>query len=142
MGLMGISLVSVLAAAVASWVFGAIWYGALFSKPWMNAAGLTEERIKGPSGRPSPAPFVISFLLELVMAFVLAVLFLHLAKEGIALGAALAGAFFLWLGFVFATMTVNHRYSLAPWSLTAIDGGHWLGVLLIQAAVLALMGVR
>ena len=139
MTFLGISLVSLFAATAAGWMFGAIWYGAIFQKRWMAAAGLTEERIKGPTGRPSPVPYVISFVLELVMAFVLAMLFMHLAKDGIKLGAALGGAFFLWLGFVFTTMTVNHRYSLAPWSLTAIDGGHWLGVLMIQAAVLALL---
>jgi len=141
-GGMGISLVSVLAATVAGWVFGAVWYGALFSRQWMAAAGLTPEKINGPSGRPSPVPFVISFVLEFVMAYVLAVLFLHTAKDGITLGAALAAAFFLWLGFVFTTMAINHRYTMQPWSLTAIDGGHFLGVMLIQAGILALLGVK
>ena len=137
---MNVSIVAVIAAAAAGFIFGALWYGFLFPRQWMAAAGLTEERIRGASGRPSPVPYAISIVLALVMAYVLAVLFAHTAKDGITLGAALASAFFLWLGFVFTTMTVNHRFSLAPWSLTAIDGGHWLGVLLIQSAVLALAG--
>ena len=139
--IMGASLGTILLATAAGWIFGAIWYGALFSRHWMAAAGLTEERIRGSTGRPSPMPFIISFLLEFVMALVLAVLFAHTAKSGLTLGAALASAFFLWLGFVATTQTINHRYSMAPWSLTFIDCGHWLGVLLIQAAVMALVGL-
>ena len=42
---------SVIAAAVAAWVFGAIWYGVI-GKQWMAASGLTEESID----RKNPAP--------------------------------------------------------------------------------------
>jgi hypothetical protein len=33
-------------------------------------------------------------------------------------------------------MTVNHAFQGAKRSLTLIDGGHWLGVLVLQGAVL------
>ena len=137
---LGASLITILAATAASWIFGAVWYGVL-SRQWQAAAGLDESRIKGPDGKVSPVPFVISFVLEFVMAYVLATLFMHIAKGTPALGEAIAGAFFLWLGFVITTLTVNHRYGMQPWSLTLIDGGHWLGVLVIQAAVMALIGL-
>ena len=137
---MGASLVTILAATIAGWIFGAVWYGSL-SKPWMAASGISEEEIRGESGKPSPVPYVISILLEFIMAYVLAVLFLHMADGTPSLGTALASAFFIWLGFIATTQTINHRYSLKPWSLSLIDGGHWLGVLLIQAAIMALMGL-
>lgn len=137
---MGASIITILAACAASWIFGALWYGIL-GKQWMSAAGLSAERVRGISGRPSPVPFVISFILEFVMAYVLAVLFLHVLKATPSLGTALAAAFFLWLGFIATTLTVNHRYAMQPWSLTFIDGGHWLGVLLVQAAVMAILGL-
>lgn len=138
---MGASLITILTATVASWLFGALWYGTL-SKAWMAASGLTEEQIRGSSGKPSPLPYIISLVLEFLMAYMLAVLLLHTAPDrDFSLGGALFAAFMIWLGFVFTTLTINHRYSLQPWSLTVIDGGHWLGVLLIQAAVMALMGL-
>lgn len=137
---MGASLVTILAATVAGWVFGAVWYMSL-SRQWMAASGLTEQDIKGPDGKQSPAPFIISFVLEFVMAYVLASLFLHMGEGVPSLGTALAAAFFLWLGLVATTQTINHRYSMAPWSLTLIDGGHWLGVMLIQATVMVLLGL-
>ena len=137
---MGASLITILVAAIAGWVFGSIWYGAL-GKRWMAASGLTEADIRGPDGKLDPSPFIISFVLEFIMAYVLAVLLLHTSDGAFSLGSALMAAFILWLGFVFTTQTVNHRYSMKPWSLTVIDGGHWLGVLLIQALVMAMMGL-
>ena len=138
---MNASLLTIAVATIAAWLFGAAWYG-LLGKQWMAASGLTAEDIKGPDGKQSPAPFIISLVLEFVMAYVLAALFLHMGEAAPSLGTALSAAFFLWLGFVATTLTVNHRYSLAPWRLTFIDGGHWLGVLLIQAAIMAMMGLR
>ncbi len=138
---LGASLVTIITATVAGWIFGALWYGTL-SKQWMAASGLTEEQIRGSSGKPSPLPYIISIFAEFIMAYMLAVLLLHTSADGsFSLGTALFSAFLIWLAFVFTTLTVNHRYSLQPWSLTFIDGGHWLGVLLIQAAVMAFMGL-
>lgn len=137
---MGASLITILAATVASWVFGAIYYGTL-SKPWMAAANMSEEDVKGPNGKPSPRPFIISFLCEFVMAYMLAVLLLHTSSNGFTVGTGLFSALLIWLGFIFTTQLVNHQYSNRPFTLTVIDSGHWLGVLLIQALVMAVLGL-
>jgi hypothetical protein len=59
----------------------------------------------------------------------------------VTVGRSLLSALFLWIGFVLTTMLVNHRFQGARWSLTAIDGGHWLGVLLVMGLVIGLFGV-
>ena len=51
-------------------------------------------------------------------------------------------ALMLWFGFVMTSMTVNHAFQGAKRSLTLIDGGHWLGVLLIQGAILGWWGLQ
>lgn len=137
---MGASLLTILTATVASWIFGAVWYGAL-AKPWMAATGLSEADIKQGSGVSNALPFIISFIAEFVMAYMLAVLLLHTSTDGFSLGSAVLAAFLIWLAFIFTTLTVNHRYGMRPWSLTFIDGFHWLGVLVIQALVMVLMGL-
>jgi hypothetical protein len=48
---------------------------------------------------------------------------------------------FLWVGFVITTMAVNHAFQGAKPMLTLIDGGHWLGVLLLQGLMLGWIGV-
>lgn len=129
----GIGFPSVIVAAIAAWLVGAVWYMAL-AKPWMAALGKTREDLVGPSGKPSMAPFFISFVAELVIAFVLAAFMRNLGVAGI--GTGLAVGFLAWLGFVVTSMVVNHSFAGVRPMLTVIDAGHWLAVLLVQGAVL------
>jgi hypothetical protein len=126
----------ILVAAIASFAFGAAWYTAL-SRQWMAARGLTEAEVRARTG-PSPLPFVISFVALLIMAWMFAGILQHLARGGTAMSvrSGLIAGFFLWLGFVITTMAVNHAFQGERRVLTLIDGGHWLGVLLIQGAIL------
>ena len=133
----GVNYLAILAAAVASWLFGALWYG-VFGNAWMTALGTTKEELMGPSGKASPAPFAIAFVAELVMAWTLAGIIGHTGR--VTVGDGLISAFLVWLGFVLTTTLVNHRYSRQKPALTVIDAGHWLGVLLIQGVVIGLFG--
>ena len=54
---------SVILAAAAAWIFGAIWYGVI-GKQWMAASGLTEETVN----RKDPAPYIVSFIMALLVA--------------------------------------------------------------------------
>lgn len=135
--MMNVNFSAVAAAAVVSWLVGAVWYMAL-SRPWLQAQGKTKEELMGPSGKPSPAPFIISFLAELVMALVLAVFVAGLGPVTVVSG--VATAFLAWIGFVATSMVVNHRFGGARPMLTVIDSGHWLAVLVAQGAVIGLFG--
>jgi hypothetical protein len=134
----------VLIAAVASFLFGAVWYGVL-GRQWMAARGLSEAEMaaaKAQMGR-APVPYIVAFVALLVMAWMLAGVLLHLGQGGMApsIRTGVISGFFLWLGFVVTTMTVNHAFQGARAALTLIDGGHWLGVLLIQGAILGWWGL-
>ncbi|MEM0929590.1 MAG: DUF1761 domain-containing protein [Pseudomonadota bacterium] len=131
----------ILAAAAAAFVFGAIYYGVL-GRPWMAAAGLSEDDIKGPSGRPSPWPFVISFLAEIWIAAIIAGALILAPPEAGAWTMAFGTAFILWIGFVLPVMLVNHRYEGRPLALTIINSGHWLGVFMVQVSVLQAIGLQ
>ena len=132
---------AILIAAIASWIFGAVWYGVL-SKHWVAAQGRTMEEFKA-NTQSSPLPHIVSFIAQLVMAWVLAGLIAHIfAKTGYSLrGGALSGAF-VWLGFVVTVLATGYAYQQRKPQLLLIDGGYWLFVLLIQGAVIGYMGVR
>jgi hypothetical protein len=137
-----VNYLSVLVAAVAAWLFGAIYYGAL-GKPWVEAQGKTMEQFKqehaAKIGKLSAqVPFILAFVAELVMAFVLYGILVHLKTFSIRAG--LISAAFVWLGFVLTTMAVNNAFSGRRWTLTAIDSGAWLGALLIMGLILGWMG--
>ncbi|MEM1409255.1 MAG: DUF1761 domain-containing protein [Pseudomonadota bacterium] len=129
------------AAAVAAFVFGAVYYTAL-DKPWLAAAGLTQDDIKGPNGKPSFVPYIISFLAEFWMACILAGALILAPAEAGAWTMAIGTAIILWLGFIAPTMLVNNRYEMRSLSLFFINAGHWLGVLIVQAVVLQAIGVN
>lgn len=105
------------------------------SKPWMAAAKVDPSK-----GNRSVAPFVVSFLAEIVMAVVVTLLLGTLTFGEPSVTAGLIYGFVFWLGFVFTTLAVNHRYGGFGWTLTLIDGGHWLGVLLIIGAIVGWFG--
>lgn len=136
MAFAGISYLGAFLAAVAAWVFGAVYYG-LLGSAWMAAAGLTKERI----GRPSPVPFILSFLAAVVMAIVLAGVIGHLGPGQVTIRNGMLSALFLWGGFVATTILVNNAYQLRPYRLSLIDAGHWLGAMLIMGAVIGWWGV-
>jgi len=136
----GLSLFAIVLAAVVSFMFGWLWYGILFPKQWMAAAGKTEADLKAQGG-PTPTPFVISFVALLVMAWVLAGVIGHLGTGAITLRSGVIVGALMWLGFVATTLAVNHTFQGAKPVLTLLGGGHWLGVLLLQGAVIGWLGV-
>ncbi len=134
----GMNYWAILVAAVASFAFGSIYYMAL-ARQWLGALGLSEADFKA-RGR-SPLPFIKAAVAQLVMAFVLAGLIGHLGPGQVTPLNGVISALFVWAGFVATTMVVNHGFQGAKTALTLIDGGHWLGVLLVQGLVIGLFGV-
>ena len=137
----GLNLWAVLLASAASFMFGGVWYGAL-SRQWMAAAGLDEEKMKDKDG-PSPWPFVVTFVAQTIMAWMLAGIVMHLSRSGVPanLRNGLISGFLIWLGFIATTLIVNHQFQMQKTALTLIDCGHWLGVMLIQGAIVGLLAV-
>ncbi len=134
MSFTGVNYIAVIIAALAGFGLGMVWY-MILSKPWMDAVGKADR----PSGPAQVVPFAIAITALFVMALMLAGLMGHIGDVTIRGG--VISAFFVWLGFVITTMGVNHAFSGAKPVLTAIDGGYWLGVLLIQGAVIGAFGV-
>jgi len=136
----GLNYFAIVVAAIVSFMFGWLWYGVLLSRQWLDAVGKSEAEIKGEGG-PSPLPFVIAFIAQLLMAWMLAGVVGHLGPAEVTLRNGVISAAFVWLGFVITTLAVNNAFQGAKSTLTLIDGGHWLGVLLLQGAVIGLMGI-
>ena len=130
----GVNYLAVVIAAVAAFLVGAVYYGVL-GKPWMKAAKLEPGQVK-----PSPGIFIVSFVCELVMAWVLAGVIGHLGVGQVTLWNGVVTGFLLWLGFMATTTVVNQRYESFGWGLSLIDAGHWLLVALAMGAIIGWMG--
>ena len=137
MAFAGINYLAVLVAAVAAFAFGAVYYISL-SKLWLAAIGFTKEQMA--AGR-SPTPFIVSIVALLVMAWVLAGTVGHLGPGQVTVKNGIISGLFIWLGFVITTLAVNYAYGQRRPSLTVIDGIHWLGVLVVQGAIIGAFGI-
>jgi len=141
MSLANVNWISVFVAAAASWIFGAIYYTSL-AKQWHAAQGKTLEQCKAENAGKSPlqkaTPFILSYAGAVIMGVVLFGILVHVnmftARAGIISGA------FCWFGFVLTTIVVNNAYTNRKAKLTAIDSGHWLGVLVIIGAIVGWWG--
>ena len=128
---------AVVVAGVAGFLVGGVWYGALFSKAWMAARGMTKEQVQAGGGNVGMM-FGITAVLDLVMAFFIDhVLGTYHPTPDLNLSLMIAGG--LALGFVIPAMGVNYLYQQATLKLFLIDAGHWLVAFVAMGAVLALM---
>jgi len=134
MDYLAVNWIAVIVAMIASMALGVGWYMGL-ARPWMDAIGKTREQVQA----GGTSPYIWSVAVQLVMAYFVALLTPRLFGDTSVVTGLLFGAH-IWVGFVVTAMILNHRYQGAKWSLTLIDGGYLLGVLLVQGLVIGLFG--
>ncbi|MHC0052004.1 DUF1761 domain-containing protein [Actibacterium sp. D379-3] len=112
---------SVIAAAAASYFFGAVWYMVL-ARPWMAAAGIETDERGRPKERTGAMPYVIAVVGTLFVAGMMRHVF---ALSGIdaPMNGVVSG---MGLGLFIATpwLASNDAFVGRPFRLTLIDGGY------------------
>ncbi|MEX0301941.1 MAG: DUF1761 domain-containing protein [Leisingera sp.] len=112
---------SVIAAAAAAFVLGAVYYGAL-ARPWVEASGVECDENGKPKGGQSPVIFAMAFVLQLIVVGMMRHVF---TLSGIdSLGAGLIGGMGIGLFFISPWIALNNMYGMRPVKLTLIDGGY------------------
>ena len=123
--------VAVFVAALAYWLLGALWFGVIFGKPWMALEHVTPAQ--GSAVNPI-APYIISFILNLLIAFVLAQLCAWRNANTAARGAALG--ILIWIGFLGPVTYTTYMYEMRPKQLFAINEFYPLVGLCLMGAIL------
>src|SRR5450756_628794 len=135
----GINYLDVLVAGALGVGFGGVWYG-LLARPRMAPHGFTSEMIRAHHGKGAgPWPLIIALVADLIMAWMLAGVMGHLGELTMKNG--VISAAFIWFGFVITTLAVNNTFGMRSAKLIAIDGGHWLAVLLLMGAIIGAWGM-
>jgi len=134
MDISNINFLAVLIAALASFALGSVWYSPLmFGKGWQKAVGLSDKDIKDSN---MLVTFGLSFILMLIMAFGLALLFKgHNSNETTWL-VGLAHGLFVGLFFISTSYGVNILYQRKPFKLWIIDAGYQITLLGIMGAII------
>lgn len=122
----------VIAAGLASYLFGAIWYMSLAGR-WMKAAGIKADE----SGRPpnsGPAPYLVAFVCSVLVAGMMRHVF---SLGGIdTLGSGLVAGLGIGLFLVAPWIATNYVFADRNRSLIWIDGGFAVGGCTIIGLVL------
>ena len=122
---------AIVVSAVVYWLLGAAWYGFLFGKPYVALEHLTPEQLNGPN---PVLPYIITFFLNLLIAFVLAQLCLWRNANTAARGGALG--ILLWIGFIGPTTYTTYMFEMRPVALFAINEFYSLVGLFLMGLIL------
>jgi hypothetical protein len=123
--------VAVVVAAIAYWLLGAVWYGVLFSKPWMALENMSMEQAK--SMNPV-LPYIISFLLGALIAYSLAQICIWRNANTVGRGASVG--VLLWIGFVGPITYTTYMFEMRPKELFAINQFYPLFGMVLMGAII------
>ena len=121
-----LNALAILAATIAGLAFGAVCH----------------VTVGGSAERPAPLRLLLAaFIAEFWLAAILAGALILAPPQAGAWTMALGSAVVIWIGFVVPTLIVTHGYRRLPPRTALLDCLHWLGVMLVQAAVLTTIGL-
>lgn len=112
-----VNWLAVLAAALASFVLGGIWYSALFSKAWQAAAGLSDAQVAGGN---KALMFGAAFALGLIESAVFALFLGPNPAPMLGVGAGFAAG----LCWVAAGLGLTYLFERRSLKLFLINGGY------------------
>lgn len=136
---MEINYLAVLVCAVAAMGLGAVWYGPLFGKKWMEIVGATamDEARRKEMQRGAAKLYVVQFLLTLFQVWVLAYYI-----GGWTDVSGLEQALWIWAAFIIpvvaGTAMWNNDSAKISWARFLIQGGYQLAIFVIFGLVLGL----
>jgi len=123
--------VAVLVAAIASFLFEALWFS-LFMNQWLAGIGRTKEWLTA-SGLNPAIQYGTAILCAVIAAAVLSLCIQasgeHSARRGVLVGAI------VWLGFVATTWATAYIFEVRTLQIYAINAGFWLFDLMLIGAI-------
>jgi len=128
---------AIITGAVLSMIFGALWYGPLFGKKWMDIVGVDPEDLEARKKmQKSAGPlYLVQFILTLFQVLVLAHLIADTTRAS-----GLERSLFIWGAFVIPTLAGAVMWTNEPgrqkWARFLIQGGYQLSLFVIFGLLL------
>lgn len=128
-----VNYLAVLAAVLAAFLLGGIWYSAMFAKHWAAMTGQSDETLK--SGNRA-VQLGGTLVMNLIAALVLA---MFIGRGADIKSAALAGLA-VGLCWVATSLGVIYLYERRPLSLWLLNGAYFTLQFTVMGAILGAMG--
>ncbi|GAC1392190.1 MAG: DUF1761 domain-containing protein [Vulcanimicrobiaceae bacterium] len=124
-----INHLAVIAAAVVYFLFGYIWYSLLFGGMWRSLEGMTAT-----SSMPAPSILIGTFVLGLIIAYIMAIALGKAADNTAAEG--MQFGLFMSIGLVATAMLIMSLNEGKPMALWAINAGYFVIGITIMGAII------
>ena len=118
-----LNAVPILAATIAGLLLGAVY--AVFARRRAMSSAIV----------------VTAAIAEVWLASILAGALILAPAKGDVWTMTLGSAFVIWIGFVVPVIATSYQFRDLPNRAAVVDALHWLGVMLVQATVLRLVGL-
>ena len=124
---------AVIVSAVVYFMIGGLWFGAVFSKAWLNAVGKSMEELQRTT-MPESVLYTLAFITALILCYTLNELLQRGGKQSVGEGVKLAIC--LWIGIVATTIGPIFMFSGASLRLFLLDTGYPLVAMIISGAII------
>jgi hypothetical protein len=138
---MEINYLAVLVSAIFAMIIGALWYGPLFGKKWMEIMGVNPQDAEAMKHMQKSAKplYAVQFLLVLFQVYVLAH-FIAIWEEATGVETAL----WIWAGFIMPIVAQGAMWNNDPrkvsWTRSLIQAGYQLVLFIVFGLILGLWG--
>lgn len=131
---MNVNFLAVALAALSAFFLGYLWYTVIFAKSWQKLIGM--KSTDGKTQTPGLGKILLgSFILELIMAFNLAMFIGPNADWAFGLGAGLAAG----LGWVALAFGVNYMFEGKSFKLWLINAGYNTVIFAVMGLIIGAM---
>ena len=130
------SVFSVIAAGLAAWIFGAVWYSVL-AKPWVAASGVATDENGRPANQKNPVPYIISIVSAIIVAGMMRHSFNLSGIDSV--GKGLLSGFGIGAFLAAPWIATNYGFAGRPAQLIVIDAGYAIFGCTVIGVVLTLL---
>lgn len=134
---LAVNYMAIVVGAVFSMMIGAVWYGPLFGKKWMEIIGVTADDLEARKQMQAGAMplYFAQFILTLFQVLVLA----HLVADTTRVG-GLERSLWVWAAFVIPTLAGavmwTNEEGNRKWARFLIQGGYQLTIFIVFGLLL------
>ena len=134
--LVEVNYLAIIVAAIVGTIIGALWYGVIFSKPWMRLHGFDKlakselDKMKKKGHKSMIGHFIVLLIIGYALAHMLAYAQVATIAESI------IGAVWIWFGFMATVIFGAVLWEKMPIKLYVINAAHYLVVLAVMAVII------